>query len=273
MSMKLILLAVACLLLQVSSLSLTHDSSIDTCFYEPLGHIELDPNFKYTITKAWTAEEGAQIKSGALNSSDFIHVEGWTAYNEPIKFFQKVGEKATRQFEHKFTAVKDVLHGSDAPEFYLDDASLEFAFGSPSLAKLYQVPSGKAIIALRFQASVSGSPYLGKWSVLIDIVDEEDIERSFRFNSNRITRLIDHNDVTAADVTSALNIIPPFIENSLFWTYSTSPAEGTTAPIQYDAFLVVIRAGQSFLAGPINDGQPGVTQIKDLVRDRSECTD
>lgn len=72
--MKLILLAVACLFLQASSLSLSHDSSIDTCFYEPLGPIELNPYFKYTITKAWTAEEGAQIKSGALNSSDFIKV-------------------------------------------------------------------------------------------------------------------------------------------------------------------------------------------------------
>ena len=132
MSMKLILLAVACLLLQVRSLSLTHDSSIDTCFYEPLGSIELDRSFRYTITKAWTAEEAAQIKSGALNSSDFIHVQGWRSYSEPINFFERVGERPTRQFERKYTALKDVLHGSDAPEFGLDDASLELAFGSPS---------------------------------------------------------------------------------------------------------------------------------------------
>ncbi len=273
MSMKLILLAVACLLLQVCSLSLTHDSSIDVCFYEPLGHIELNNRFKYTITKAWTAEEGAQIKSGALNSSDFINVEGWTPYRKPIKFFEKVGEKATRQFERRYTPLKDVLHGSDAPEFGLDDASLELAFGNPSEAKLYQVPSGKAIIALRFQASESGSPYLGRWSVLVDLVDDDLIERSFKQNSRRIRRLIDNRDVTAKEVTTALNIIPPFIENSIFWTFSTSPAAGTSAPIQYDAFLVVLRGGEKFLAGPINDGQPGITQIKDLVKDRSECTD
>ena len=75
MSMKLILFAVACLILQInSSILLTHESSIDTCFYEPLGHINLNPDFKYTITKAWSAEEGAQIKNKTLNVSDFIHV-------------------------------------------------------------------------------------------------------------------------------------------------------------------------------------------------------
>lgn len=77
MSMKILLLSVTCLILQISSLSLTHDSSIDTCFYEPLGHININPDFKYTITKAWTEEEAAQIKSRTLNASDFIHVEGW----------------------------------------------------------------------------------------------------------------------------------------------------------------------------------------------------
>ncbi len=77
MIMKLILLTVACLVLQISSLSLAHDSSIDTCFYEPLGHININPDFKYTIIKAWTEEEGAQIKNKTLNASDFIRVEGW----------------------------------------------------------------------------------------------------------------------------------------------------------------------------------------------------
>jgi hypothetical protein len=273
MSMKLILLAVACLLLQVSSLSLTHDSSIDLCFYEPLGHIDIAPRFKYTITKAWTAEEGAQIKSGALNSSDFINVDGWFPYRQPIKFFEKVGEKATQRFSYTYTPLQDVLHGSDAPEFGLDDASLEFAFGNPSEAKLYQVPSGKAIIALRFQASVSGSPYLGRWSVLIDLIDDDLIEGKLRVHSSRIRYFIESDDLGAREVTAALNIIPPFIENSIFWTFSTSPATGTSAPIQYDAFLVVLRGGEKFLAGPINDGQPGVTQIKDLVKDRSECTE
>lgn len=79
--------------------------------------------------------------------------------------------------------------------------------------------------------------------------------------------------MSAKEVAEALNIIPSFIEDSLFWTFSTSPATGTTAPIQYDAFLVVLRAGEKFLIGPIHDGQRDVSQIKDLVRDRSECTD
>jgi hypothetical protein len=79
--------------------------------------------------------------------------------------------------------------------------------------------------------------------------------------------------VTAKEVAEALNIIPSFIENSLFWAFPSSPAAGTSAPIQYDAFLVVLRGGQQFLAGPINDGQQDIVQIKDLVKDRSECTD
>ena len=109
--------------------------------------------------------------------------------------------------------------------------------------------------------------------MLIDLINDDLIERSFKQNSRRIRRLIDNRDVTAKEVTTALNIIPPFIENSIFWTFSTSPATGTSAPIQYDAFLVVLRGGEKFLAGPINDGQPGITQIKDLVKDRSECTE
>ena len=79
--------------------------------------------------------------------------------------------------------------------------------------------------------------------------------------------------MSAKEVAEALNIIPSFIEDSLFWSFSTSPPTGTSAAIQYDAFLVVLRAGEKFLAGPINHGQCYVTQLKDLVKDRSECTD
>ena len=120
---------------------------------------------------------------------------------------------------------------------------------------------------------MSGSPYLGRWSVLIDLIDDDLIEGKLRVHSSRIRYFIESDDLGAREVTAALNIIPPFIENSIFWTFSTSPATGTSAPIQYDAFLVVLRGGEKFLAGPINDGQPGVTQIKDLVKDRSECTE
>jgi hypothetical protein len=98
---------------------------------------------------------------------------------------------------------------------------------------------------------------------------QEDIQQSFNKNSKRINRLINKHSLSAKEVAEALNIIPSFIEDSLFWTFSTSPEAGTTAPIQYDAFLVVLRAGEKFLIGPIYHGQRDVTQIKDLVKDRS----
>ena len=120
---------------------------------------------------------------------------------------------------------------------------------------------------------MSGSPYLGRWSVLVDLIDDDRIERSFHMQSSRIKRLIFTENLNAKEVAAALNIVPPFIENSLFWSFSTSPATGTSAPIQYDAFLVVLRAGEKFLAGSINDGQYHIAQIKDLVKDRSECTE
>jgi hypothetical protein len=68
--------------------------------------------------------------------------------------------------------IQDVKQSSDAPQFGLSDSDLTFAFGSPSQAKLFQVPSGKSLIALRFQPAVTGSPYIGKWSILVDLVDE-----------------------------------------------------------------------------------------------------
>lgn len=75
MNQKILLLVFSVLLVQIYGLSLTrHDSYSSTCFYLPLGELDTDPTFTYTITKAWTADEGSQIKSGALNVSDFIHV-------------------------------------------------------------------------------------------------------------------------------------------------------------------------------------------------------
>jgi hypothetical protein len=49
--------------------------------------------------------------------------------------------------------------------------------------------------------------------------------------------------LTPKDVAGVLNIIPPFIENSIFWTLGSSPATETTAPVDYQAFLIVIRGG------------------------------
>jgi predicted DNA-binding ArsR family transcriptional regulator len=68
---------------------------------------------------------------------------------------------------------------------------------------------------------------LGKWSVIIDFVDIEELEPRLKAAVRRVQREIRQDHTTPQDVTSSLNIIPAFIENSLFWTFSTSPAEGT----------------------------------------------
>lgn len=90
----------------------------------------------------------------------------------------------------------------------MSDSVLELAYGRPSKAALYKVPRGKALIAIRFQVSVSGKPYLGRWSALVDLVNERDIQRSLRYNSKRISRLIYVLDLTAKEVAQALNILP-----------------------------------------------------------------
>ena len=77
--------------------------------------------------------------------------------------------------------------------------------------------------------------------------------------------------MTPEDVASSLNIIPAFVENSIFWTLPSSPAQGTVAPVKYQGFVEVIREGQDILVGPINDGQHKVIQVKDVVKDRSLC--
>lgn len=81
------------------------------------------------------------------------------------------------------------------------------------------------------------------------------------------------NNLNPLDVTRALNIIPSFVENSIFWTYSSPPATGTKAPVTYSAFLMVLRSGQEFLGGPIFDGQQGIIQVKDLLSsaNRTQC--
>jgi len=58
------------------------------CFWRPLGDIP-SGNLKYKITKTWNSTELIQLQSGALNTSDYIHVSGWTPYRhaKPFKFF------------------------------------------------------------------------------------------------------------------------------------------------------------------------------------------
>jgi hypothetical protein len=88
MNGKIFVLALLVLFIQVDSISLTtHDAFTDTCFYLPVGNLYTTKRFNYTITQAWTAEQAAQLKSGALNTSDFINVEGWHPYRRPNKMF------------------------------------------------------------------------------------------------------------------------------------------------------------------------------------------
>ena len=78
--------------------------------------------------------------------------------------------------------------------------------------------------------------------------------------------------LTPLDIARSLNIIPDFVRSSVFWAIAdTPPNVGTTAAVSYEGFLVLIREGQEFMAGPINDGQPGVIQLKDLVSTRTSC--
>jgi hypothetical protein len=114
MKAQILILILACIFPNVSNMSLQHEGNYDTCFYLPLGNISTDRHFNYTITSAWTAEQSAQLKSGALNTSDFIHVSGWHPYKHPNHFFATVGRKG-RAITHDLAFVKNVLEGSDAP--------------------------------------------------------------------------------------------------------------------------------------------------------------
>jgi len=136
---QVLLLALLCLL--IHSLQLKLHDQLPPCFWRPLGDVDSAPRFSYTITKAWTDEEAAQLKAGTLNTSDFINVKGWTPFNpkKPIEFFTKIGKYGLKAYK-TLTPIKEVLSGSDAPQYGLDDASLALAFGSPSTAGVYEVP-------------------------------------------------------------------------------------------------------------------------------------
>ncbi len=124
MNPKIIILILASFIFTATSLHLSeHLSNYDTCFFVSLGHINTLSSFNYTITKAWTAEQTPLLKNGSLNTSDFIHVSGWAPYSSPVKFFSDVAKKG-QKIVRKLTFVKDVLHGADAPQFYLSDADL-----------------------------------------------------------------------------------------------------------------------------------------------------
>lgn len=171
MNQNIFLLVICTIFLQANCLSLTrHDIYSNSCFYLPLGETKTNSDFTYTITKAWTPEQAGQIKNGTLNVSDFIDVKGWKPYGTSNYFLREIGRQGTSSLRDlKF--VKHIIQGSDAPQYGLSTSDLEFAFGHPSKASQYIVPPGKALVALRFQPSVKTNPFVGKWSVLIDLLD------------------------------------------------------------------------------------------------------
>jgi hypothetical protein len=101
--------------------------------------------------------------------------------------------------------------------------------------------------------------------VLVEAVNATDIQPRMRAVVRQVQYLAASTKLSAKEVTSVANIIPPFIESSLFWTFNGSPPKGTVKPVEYEGFVNVIRAGELMLAGPIYNGQPGVIQVKDLV--------
>lgn len=158
-------------------------------------------------------------------------------------------------------------------KYGLSTTDLQFAFGNPSQAKEYRVPSGKAIITVRFQARVnSTSPFVGTWSVLTEAVNTADIKIKMQAKVNQVKSLVDSTRLTAREVTSVANIIPAFVESSLFWTFNGSPPAGTVKEVEYEGFVNIIRSGELVLAGPIFKGQAGVIQVKDLVGSRGNCS-
>lgn len=124
MSIKIFLLILLALFLQVSTFNIaTLDGKYDSCFYLPIGNITKDRKFYYTITSAWTPEQAAELESGALNTSDFIHVTGFRPYKRPVPFFAAVGKRGPR-LTRKLIYIKNVLQGSDAPQFGLSTSDL-----------------------------------------------------------------------------------------------------------------------------------------------------
>jgi hypothetical protein len=226
----------------------------------------------------WNSTEQTQLKAGTLNTSDYIHVTGWTPYNprQPFKFFSRIGLRGFRLIK-KLTPIKNVLHGSDAPTFGLDDPSLNLAFGNPSTAKIYEVPQGKNFVLLRFQSEVDGAPFLGRWSVLLDIVDAEDISDELDAYAEKFAFLRYKYDLTTLDVTRALNILPAFTESSVFWSLLSEtdplPAVGEERPVIDSAFIERLKPGQQVLAGKIFKGQQDIIQVKDVLpgASRTQC--
>lgn len=112
--------------------------------------------------------------------------------------------------------------------------------------------------------------------MLLDSVKADHIEAQLDKYSKRFDALSKVFRLTALDVTRALNIIPPFTENSVFWAIvneATLPAVGTAVPIINSAFIERLEAGQQFLAGYIADGQQNIIQVKDKLpgSQRTEC--
>ena len=67
-------------------------------------------------------------------------------------------------------------------------------------------------------------------------------------------------------MTRALNILPSFTENSVFWSLlsltSPLPAVGQQKPVFDSAYIERLEPGQQILAGLIFNGQQDIIQVK-----------
>lgn len=102
-----------------------------------------------------------------------MDINGWTPYEKPSIFLEAVGKQGPSILSNQQVKfIRQVLQKDDAPGYgFKTQQSLQLAFGRPSRAAIYEVPDGRALIALRFQPSVNANLTVGPWSVLIDIVD------------------------------------------------------------------------------------------------------
>lgn len=139
MTPKILFLVFTVLFIQVSSLNLKeHEAFTDQCFYYPVGPIQTNPLFNYTVNPSYNITQEADIKAGRLNASQFIHVAGWTAYtkSQPNFFFTSIGGNGHVILSKNLTFIQNVTGEPYSKDKYgLSTNDLQFAFGTPSQAK------------------------------------------------------------------------------------------------------------------------------------------
>ena len=187
---KILLLLLACFFLQASQLSLaTHDGNYDTCFYSSISKIFKNGKFNYTITQSWNADRPPSSRT-----------KRWTLL---ISSMCKAGRRTRRQAHSSLKqARKDRLFNgksnpsktSPKPQTPLSSA-LPPTLTSSSLSALLRRPSSTRCFQERQcwlcgSKQRSGSPFIGKWSVLVDLVEDDEIAIGMKIQSTRLRRLV-----------------------------------------------------------------------------------